>query len=445
MNYDIVIIGAGPAGYVAAIRAGQAGLKTLVIDKRYVGGMCLNWGCIPTKALLESAKLYKRIKSSGEYGITGIDQAQLSFSWEQARLRAASITGKLSRGIEFLWKKHGVEFIKGEAVILSPTQVEVENRIVEAKHILIATGSRPSELKLQTDLPIIGIEALLTMSEVPFKPVIYGQGPVAIELAQFYQMIDRKPVLIVPERPLIPDADDYVNQYLEKKFKKDKLQVIYGMDWKLEGNKLQDGNKEYEVDAVINANLRRGILPKSKVDIAVKDGFITVNDHLQTNVETIYAIGDVNGKSYLAHAASAHGLAAVNHILGLETTFEPSMYPLNIYSEPEIAQVGLTEQQIKAQGTEYKISEFSLAANGKAMTEGNSEGSIRILSETKYGQVLGVQIIAANATDMIAEAGVLLELEGTVYDLARTVHAHPTVSEVFMEVGMVGIDQPVHK
>jgi dihydrolipoamide dehydrogenase len=232
---------------------------------------------------------------------------------------------------------------------------------------------------------------------------------------------------------------------LEKKFKKEKLSVVYGSDWKLEGNLLTDGEKSYEVDAIINASLRKAIIPDCQPGLELESGFIRVNEHLQTSVTGIYAVGDVNGKSYLAHVASAQGLQAVNHILGIETAVEASSYPLNIYSEPEIAQVGQTEQQIKAQGIDYKVSEFSLAANGKAMTEGNSEGSIRIISETKYGQVLGVQIIAANATDMIAEAGVLLELEGTIYDVARTVHAHPTVSEVFMEAGLVAIDQPVHK
>ncbi|MBP7310774.1 MAG: NAD(P)/FAD-dependent oxidoreductase, partial [Candidatus Cloacimonetes bacterium] len=203
MNYDLIVIGAGPAGYVAAIKAGQSGLKTLVIDKQYVGGMCLNWGCIPSKALLESAKSYHRLKSAADFGITGIDLDKIGFDWQQALKRSSGVIAKLSRGIEYLWKKNGVEYIKAEAKIISPTEVEADKRIFETKNILIATGSRPAQLK---DMPLaIGIEALYKLPELPQKPIIYGGGAIAFEMAQFFSLLDRKPVIIATSDPLIPD------------------------------------------------------------------------------------------------------------------------------------------------------------------------------------------------------------------------------------------------
>lgn len=435
MLYDLIIIGAGPAGYVAAIRAGQSGLKTLIIDKQYIGGMCLNWGCIPSKALLESAKLYHRMQSAAEFGITGIEAEKLGFDWPQALKRAGGVVSKLSRGIEYLWKKNAVEFIKAEAKIISPTQVEADNRVFDTKHIIIATGSRPAPAN---EMPkIIGIEALLKLPELPLKPIIYGNGAIALEMAQFFNLLGRKPIIIATSEPLIPDLDDYLNAYVDKRLKKDKISKLSVNDIKIDKKKIFHADKELDFDAVINCSWRNAILPESKIVIKTEEGYIKTDAEYRTNHSNIFAAGDVNGKSYLAHAASAQAVRIVDIINGKADMDENNQYPLNIYSDPEIAQIGFTEAELREKGIEYKSSEYSLSANGKALAEGASEGFIRLLFETRYSQVLGVQIVAPNATDMIAEAAVLMELEGTVYDLARTVHAHPTVAEVFMDVGNV--------
>ncbi|NLK50701.1 MAG: NAD(P)/FAD-dependent oxidoreductase [Candidatus Cloacimonetes bacterium] len=435
MKYDLIIIGSGPAGYVAAIRAGQTGLKTLVIDKRYIGGMCLNWGCIPSKTWLESAKLYNKIvKQSADFGITGVDAKKIGFDWKQARKRSSDVIAKLSRGIEFLWKKNGVEFLKAEAKIISPTEVEADKQIFETKHILIATGSRPAELDGMKK--VLGVEALANSDSLPEKPIIWGEGPVAYEMLQFFQLLGREPVLALTGEVLLPELDESLQSFVQRKLKKEKVTVVPAQKIRFDGEKAFIDKQEIEYDTILNCSLRKAVLPKSKVELQLKDGFIEVNHSFQSSIPNIYAAGDVNGKSYLAHAASSQGLAVIDHIHGRNLDVDAlELMPINIYSDPEIAQIGKTESQLKAEGVEYMTQQYSLAANGKALAEGASEGYLRLIYEPKYSQVLGVQIVASNATDMIAEAALLLEMEGTVYDLATAIHAHPTVSEVFMDAG----------
>lgn len=435
MVYDLIVIGSGPAGYVGAIKAGQRGLKTLVVDKKYVGGMCLNWGCIPTKSLLESAKMLHKVKSAAEFGIGGIDPADLSFDWQQALKRTQQIVSKLSRGIEFLWKKNGVEFLKAEAKILSPTQVEADNRILETKNILIATGSRPAQRK---DFPdALSLEDLYGLETLPEKPLLAGRGANLVELAQFFQMIGKQPIILADDLPLMPSLDAYLESYIQKQLKKNKIPVIPTTEAVIKDNHLVYNDKEHIFDMVINVSFRSAVLPESVPVLDLENGFIKTDRTHQSNIPGIYAAGDVNGKSYLAHVASAQALEVIDTIMNVELPQDERQYPLNIYSEPEMAQIGFTEEQIKAQNLDYKINQYPLSANGKALTEGSADGFIRILFETKYNEVLGVQIVAANATDLISEAGILMELEGTTYDLARTIHAHPTVAEVYMDAGAI--------
>jgi dihydrolipoamide dehydrogenase len=429
------VIGSGPAGYVAAIRAGQTGLKTLVIDRKYIGGMCLNWGCIPTKALLESAKTLRKVRQASDYGITGIDKEALGFDWPKARERAFGVVNKLTRGIEFLWKKAGVEFLQAEARIISPTEVVADQRSFETKAILIATGSKPMPQVLFPKA--IELEELFSLPALPDRPLIYGRGANLVELAQFFALIGKQVTILASDLPLIPQLDSALDSFMQKKLKKDKISII-----PLAESKIQDGILIYkdtavEFDAAINASFRNAVIPQSEVELKLQDGFIHTDRNHETSVKGIYAAGDVNGKSYLAHAASAQGLEVVNALNGIEIQDELRRYPLNIYTDPEMAQVGKTEAQLKAEGQEYQVSQYPLTANGKALAEGESEGFIRLLWEPHYHEVLGVQIVAANATDLISEAGILLELEGTTFDLARTIHAHPTISEIYMEAGMV--------
>ncbi len=447
MEYDVIIIGSGPAGYVAAIRAGQVGLKTALVEKQNIGGMCLNWGCIPSKSIIESAKFFDRLNQAEEFGVDGIDKNKLSFNWDNARKRAKSIAKKLTGGVEYLLKKNGVEVIQGEAKITSQNSISVNNRSIDATNLIIATGSYPS--KLEADIPddkIIELEYMYEEKELPNSVAVVGVGPVAVEMAQFFSMIDKKVTLVSPSKTLIPFADQYLNDYIYNRLKKDKVEMIFEDDVKgYKNGKLVLKNKEVEAEKVLNASKRNGVIPSMDLDVKQNENSIETNEYLQTNYDNIYAIGDVNGKSYLAHVGSAQGLFAIDDIKGIKEEMKLSNYPLNIYTNPEIAQVGLTEEELQKERVNYKVSEFPLSANGKALIEGYKDGNIRILSEKKYGEVLGVQIIAPNATDMISEASAFMQIESTVFDVSKVIHAHPTISEVFMEAGFDAVDKAIHK
>ena len=448
MKYDIVIIGAGPAGYVAAIRAGQVGLKTALVEKKYIGGMCLNWGCIPTKAMIESGKMFARVIGASEFGVDGIDKNQLKFNWEKAKKRSTGIVKKLTGGVEYLLKKNGVDLIMGEAVIHDGNTITVDNRNIECENIIIATGSYPAPLNSDIDAKlVIHLERMFDLPDLPKNIVVFGKGAVAVEMVQFLHMIEKNVSLITPDENIIPGADKYLSDYVLKKFKALSIPVVYAdAVGKLDDGLMHVGDTMLQCDKVLNCSFRKAIVPKSDVKIALDDnGYIQTGDHMETSVPGIYAIGDVNGRSYLAHVASAQGIWLINKIKGIKSDFDIKNYPLNIYTYPEMAQIGQTEQDLQAEGVDYKLSEFPLSVNAKAMTEGHTEGLIRMFSEKKFGQVLGVQIIADHATDMIAEAAAYMQIEGTIFDISQTIHAHPTVSEIFMEAGFEAVDKAIHK
>jgi dihydrolipoamide dehydrogenase len=445
--YDVIIIGAGPAGYVAAIRAAQVGMKAVVIEKKYLGGMCLNWGCIMTKSLIESAKLYDRIKTADSFGIDGIDKKKLSFNWDKSLKRADKVVKKLTAGVGYLFKKNAVDLIMGEAIITSPTTVSVDNRSIEGKYILIATGSYPEKMKA---VKCTEVEELNTIKELPDNIAVIGKGGTAIEIAQFFNLIDKKVSFIPSDDNIIPGMDDFLKDYIIKRMKSDKIsyQAPATSNQKMEykDGKLKVGEITIEADMIVNCSWRKAILPKTNIDIELtEDGYIKTNENLQTSHPNIYAIGDVNGKSYLAHVASAQGIWVVNNLKGIKNVFNLRLYPYNLYTNPEIAQIGMTEQEVIKAGLDYKVSQFPLTANGRAQTEDATEGMIRMLSDKHYGEVLGVQIIAHNATDLIAEASAYMQLEGTIYDVAQTIHAHPTISEIFVEAGFDAIDKAINK
>jgi len=450
MKFDVIIIGSGPAGYVAAIRAGQVGLKTAIIEKNKIGGMCLNWGCIPSKALIESAKLFKKIsKDASKFGIEGIDKKNLSFNYAKAVKRADTIVTRLTSGVEFLLKKNGVEIIKGEAKITSNNTVTVANRSIEADHLIIATGANSPKPEKTKDV-VVDVHDLFTDREIPENIVVAGYDAVSVELAQLFGTMGKKVSLVSPTNDLIPLADPFLLEHVKKIFKKEKIQVIYNtsLDDLIDGydkGKIKLDSEEIACDMLINASPRKAIVPPMDVSIDMEKEFIKTDEDCQTSVENIYAVGDVNGKSRFAHIGSAQGMHVINKIKGVKQKLDLKKYPINMYSIPEMAQIGYTEPELKEMGAEYKVSEFPLSANGKAMTEGTNEGFVRILSETKYGEVMGVQIVAPNATDMIAEASAYMQLESTIYDVANTVHAHPTISEVFMEAGFEAVDKAIHK
>ena len=448
MQYDIVIIGSGPAGYVTAIRAGQLGLKTAIIEKDKIGGMCLNWGCIPSKSIIESAKFYQKIKKdANSFGVTGIDTKAIGFDWKQTIKRTDGIVRKLGAGINFLFKKNGVELINGTAKIVAEHSILVDNRLIEAKNIIIATGSRQEKVNNSTLYNItVNIWDLFKDRELPENIVVFGQNTVAVELAQFFNLIDKKVTLLVPDSKIMPLADVYVSDYMKNLLQKSGIKIIFDVDadlaqYKYKEGALVSGEINIPCDLFVNSKMRKGIIPESDIALKTENGFITTDEHFTTNFPSIFAIGDVNGKSMYAHIASAEGLHVINHIKGVSETIDIKKFPMNMYTVPEVAQIGLTEAEIKDNGIEYKVSEFSLFSNGKAIIEGENLGFVRMLSDKKYGEVLGVQIVASNATDMIAEAAAFMQVESTIYDVAKTVHAHPTISEVFMEAGLEAVEK----
>jgi len=439
MDYDLIIIGAGPAGYVAGIRAGQAGLKTAIIEKKHVGGMCLNWGCIPSKAMLESAKYFSRLSMAADFGVEGIDLKKLSFNWEKGVKRSDRIVRRLTKGVEFLLKKNNVEIITGTASIEGEGTVVVDNRNLSAKNIIIATGSYPRPLPFKVaEKKILNLETFFSMKEIPQKLLVVGEGPVAAEVSQLLALIGKDVTLLKTAEKIFPALDDYMSNFISRKLESMKIKII-------EGTAGYESLNFDEYEGIVNCMPRKGIKPTGSLKPDSADSFYVTDEHFMTSVSGVYAVGDVNGRSIYAHAGSAQALAAVNHILGITETMETERVPLTVYTEPELAQIGKTEQQLTAVGTEYKVNEFPLSANGKALTEGQSEGILRILSEPKYGEVLGVQIIAHNATDLISEASAYMAVESTVWDVARTMHAHPTISEVFLEAGSDAVGKPVHK
>jgi dihydrolipoamide dehydrogenase len=449
--YDIVIIGSGPAGYVAAIRAGQTGLKCAIVEKGVIGGMCLNWGCIPSKSMLESVKLYQKIvKDSARFGIEGIDKTKITFNWNTAIKRADTVVKRLTGGVEFLLKKNGVEIIKGEAKIVSANGVLVENRLLETKNIIIATGSTSPPIDNTIENLVVEPRDLFTERNIPDNIVITGNEPVSIELAQLFNTMGKKVTMITARDHIMPRADEYLRKFMADRLKKEKIEIIYNTPLKFTKDVWNNGiltlnSQEIKCDIIINACGRKGNIINSDIDIDKSEGFYKVDNDCETSVKGIYAIGDVNGLSHFAHIGSAQGLHVINKINGIDQKLDLKKLPMNMYSVPEAAQIGLTEQDAANEGYDYKVSEFPLSANGKAQTEGNADGFLRLISDKKFGEVLGVQIVAPNATDMINEAAAYIQLESTVYDIAQTVHTHPTVSEIFMEAGFEAVDKAIHK
>ena len=448
MDYDLIIIGAGPAGYVAAIRAGQLGLKTAIVEKKHVGGMCLNWGCIPSKTMLESAKVYEKTKFLAEFGIDGVDLDNLSFNWDTVKKRSKKITKRLTAGVNFLLKKNGVEVINGTAKIGSDKSVYVEGKKITAENIIVATGSKPKKLdgKLE-DAPSVEMQKLFDVKEIPENIVVTGNHVSAVEMAQFFKMIGKKVTLVANSDYFLHGIDQYLIDYITKDIASKGIELItdsYPSKY-LEG-KVTVGDKKIKCDLLLNCNSRKAVIPESETPLELTErGFIKTDKDFMTNMPGVYVIGDASGKSFVAHMASAQGIHVVNKIKGIKSNFDYSSYPINMYTSPEISQIGLTEEMVKEEGYDYKINEFPLSANAKAMIEGSSEGFIRMISDKEYGQVLGVQIVGKHATDMIAEAGAYLRMEGSIYDVANTIHAHPTVSEIYFEVGFDAFDKAIHK
>jgi dihydrolipoyl dehydrogenase len=446
-TFDLIIIGGGPAGYVAAIRASQLGMKTAVVEKHKMGGMCLNWGCMPSKSFIESARLFDRIGKAAQFGIDGIDKKALSFNWKKAVGRKDRIVMRLVKGVEFLMKKNGVEVISGEARIIDATKIAVGDMEYNMEKLLICTGSRPirKEYKNIDASKVVEIDKFFGMTEIPDSILIDGGRINACELAQMLRLTGKKVTMVTGEDSLVPFMDNSLKEFITDKFKKSAIKVYLNSEITKDGKDgVFVGDEFIECGLIINANNRQAVLPEfGKLDIELNEGFIKINEYMQTSNPNVYAAGDVS-RQFFAQIASAQALSAVNHMTGIKEILDYSKLPINMYTFPEIASVGATEEQLKERGVEYKSGVFPLSVNGKAMIEGYTEGFVKILYETIYGEVVGVHIVAAQATDMIAEAVMSMKLESTVDEVARVVHAHPTISETFLEASYVASDRPIH-
>lgn len=444
MEYDLIIIGAGPAGYVAGIRAGQVGLKTAIVEKKYIGGMCLNWGCVSTKVLLESAKMFEKVKHADDFGIEGIFEHNITFNWEKVKSRSRSISGKLTSGVSYLLKKNGVDMYMGTARIESGNSVYVDDVKIKAKNIIIATGSKPKPMSdALANAPVVDVENLFSLNSIPKNIVVTGNHISSVELSHFFKMIGKKVTLITNSNSFMMGLDDYLVSYITNKLKNEDIELMENtFTERYENGLLHAGGKKIDCDLIVNCNSRKAIIPECEVPMELTEsGHIRTSPSFETSIKGVFAIGDVNGKSFLAHMASAQGIHIVNYLKGIKGDFDSANFPINMYTFPEISQIGMTERSIQELGIDYNISEFPLSTNGKALIEGNTEGFLRMLSDKKYGQVLGVQIVASNATDMISEANAIMAVEGSIYDISKIIHSHPTISEIFTEAGFDVFDK----
>ncbi|WP_202709761.1 dihydrolipoyl dehydrogenase [Sporosalibacterium faouarense] len=456
-NYDITVIGAGPGGYVAAIKAAQMGAKTAIIEKEDIGGVCLNWGCIPTKTLLKSAKVFDNIMNSEKYGIDISDKSVISVNWPNMQKRKDKVVKKLTGGVEFLLKKNSIKVYKGYGEIVDRNTIKVNSETIKTKNLIIATGSSPKLPSIDgineanEDGLVVTSKEILALDNIPKNLIVVGGGVVGVEFATLFNALGSKVTIFQRSDKILGNIDIDIRDTMADILTKSGIEIIYNVDVeKFQDNSLMatvDGEKrEFKAEKVLVSIGRKANskgLDKLSIELD-KRGNVITNEKLQTNIEGVYAIGDINGKFMLAHVASAEGIVAVENIMGKETTIDYDKAPSCIYGFPEIGTAGLTEQMARERGHDVIVSTFPISANGKALAEGESHGFIKIVADKKYGEVLGTHILAPNATDMIAEAVTTMELEGTVHELAKAIHPHPTLSEIVMEAAHGAVDKPIH-
>jgi len=451
VKYDVTIIGGGPGGYVAAIRAAQLGHKTLVIEKENLGGICLNWGCIPTKALLKNADLYESFLNASKYGIKA---EKISFDWDKIILRSRNIAKRLSKGIEYLMKKNNIDVIKGSAIIKKRNEIEVDSKkIIKSKYIIIATGCRAKKFSnLDFDhKKILNYKDAMTLNKIPKTLTIIGAGAIGVEFAYFFNSFGVKVTLIEAQDRILPIEDLDISKELEKSFARRKIAVKTSSKIQsIESGKkitLNLADEKIKSDALLVAIGVKGNYEKvlHDFDVKVDKGFIVTNDFMQTNYDNIYAIGDIAGPPWLAHVASSEGVLAVEHLSSMNVNpIDYGNVPACTYSKPEIASIGMTEKEAIAEGYEIKVGKFPLSASGKAMAVSSTEGFAKIIFDKKYGELLGFHMIGENATELVSEIAVAKSLEATYDEMIKIIHPHPTISESIPEATADAIDEPIH-
>ncbi|MGE0588743.1 MAG: dihydrolipoyl dehydrogenase [Cyclobacteriaceae bacterium] len=460
-KYDVIVIGSGPGGYVAAIRASQLGMKVGVVEKAELGGICLNWGCIPTKALLKSANVFEYMQHAEDYGIT-VKGAEADLKAMVKRSR--SVADSNSKGIQFLFKKNKIDHIAGFGKLKKGSKVEVTDDKgkkvdYEAKHIIVATGGRSRELpNLKIDgKKIIGYREAMVLQEKPKRLLVVGSGAIGVEFAYFYNAIGSEVTIVEFLPRIVPVEDEEVSKALEKSFKKSGMKIhtsseVTGVDTKgkscVATVKTPSGEIKIECDVVLSAvgvstNLEG--IGLEEVGVKTEKGRVIVDDYYKTNVSGVYAIGDIVKGPALAHVASAEGITCVEKIAGLNP--DPIDYnnlPGCTYCSPEIASVGYTEEAAKKAGYQIKVGKFPFSASGKAKAAGATEGFVKVIFDAKYGEWLGAHFIGANVTEMIAEVVAARKLETTGHEIIKSVHPHPTMSEAIMEASAAAYDEVIH-
>ena len=460
-KYDVIVIGSGPGGYVTAIRASQLGFNTAIVEKESLGGVCLNWGCIPTKALLKSAEVYNYLKKSEDYGISA---ENVSSDFDKVINRSRSVADTMSKGVNFLMKKNKITVIKGHATINSDKTITIQDKkdsyIISGSHVIIATGARSREINslVQNGKNIIGYREAMTLEKQPKDLIIVGSGAIGVEFAYFYNSLGTNVTLVEYLPKIAPLEDDDISKELQKILKKQGVKIMTSSEL-IESEatkdkvdvKIKDPNGEIinmTADVVLSAvGIKSNIegLGLENLEIKTEKDKILVDDFYKTNVDGFYAIGDVVKGPALAHVASAEGITCIEKIKGMSVNpLDYGNIPGCTYCKPEIASVGLTEKQAIENGFDIKVGKFPFTASGKAQSSGNSEGFVKVIFDSKYGEWLGGHMIGSNVTEMISEAVVGRKLETTGHEILKAVHPHPTLSEAVMEAVADAYDEVIH-
>ena len=460
-NYDVAVIGGGPGGYVAAIRAAQLKLKTVVIEKDKLGGICLNWGCIPTKALLKNAEVYDKLTHGEEWGIK-VENPQ--FDFHHVIKRSRGVADRMASGIDFLMKKNKITSHFGTAKLQKNKKIEVTNKdgrkeIITANHIILATGARPKSLPgIEIDgEKVITSRQAMSLDTVPKTLTVVGAGAIGVEFAYFYAVLGTKVTILEYLDSILPIEDKEISKVVASSFKKRGIALVTGAAVK----SIQTSNKGTKVSYEKNGKTESVESEKTLMAVGVKGNVenlgledlgielfkehIKTDEFYRTNVEGIYAIGDVIGPPWLAHVASAEGIRCVDALAGEKShDVDYTNIPGCTYCQPQVASVGYTEEKCKNLGLEYKVGRFPFSASGKAVAANESEGMVKILFGKKYGEILGAHIVGSEATEMIAELALARSMEATLEDLHACIHAHPTLSEAVMEAAAAAEDQAIH-
>ncbi len=461
-NFDLIVIGSGPGGYVAAIRASQLGMNVAVIEREHVGGICLNWGCIPTKALMKSAETYSTLKQANKFGFS---VENFSFDFSAIIKRSRQLASRMSKGVQFLFKKNNITVYAGTGKLITRDKVAVADPSGEitdeltAKKIIIATGARPRSIPgIEIDRKrIITSKEAMSLEKMPESMIVIGAGAIGVEFAYFYQTLGCQVTLVEMLPTILPIEDKEITDILERSFKKYKSRVHTNSMVKSvvpEGDNVkvtiesEGESRELEAELALMAIGVQGNiegLGLEELEIEADRGYIKVDDSFQTNIENIYAIGDIIGPPWLAHVASAEGINAVEKMAGLDVKpIDYGSIPGCTYCKPQVASIGLTEEKAIEQGYSLKIGRFPFVANGRSLAAGESEGLVKLIFDENSNKLLGAHIIHAEATELIGELSVIKTLGIEGHDLIKTIHAHPTLSEAIMEAAAAAYEEAIH-